>query len=282
MKFNFNGIQVSDGANYYSYNGVRTVSNLGNYYNFRAYTLCPEIQSDVRMFDLTFDKYGNLSSVKAFSFDSGAQQYYNYAYDSGEYFHFELESLDEENHTVKGSFSGRLYANRFDLNSEYVEVSGSFYNEINSDFGTSEFSMFGNLPNVSAKINGTDWHATRNLDEFRFLEGYVDEPEQRKYISDDRYKLAFRFTFVQSLGDYQFTDTTGAEYIKLGVYNPVTGLFDYYNLTSGEFNIVENMQTSDISFRQSGTFNLTAVNPNNSADVIHITDGVFVFNSYSY
>ena len=104
--------------------------------------------------DFKFNVYGNLyealtNPVNVTSEIPWLQASENFTSNS---FTFTLENINTSNKTVQVKYSGKVYDNPYDHESEYINVSGAFkvsYKEI-----TPEIEGLGTF----AKIDGKDWH----------------------------------------------------------------------------------------------------------------------------
>ena len=187
-----------------------------------------------------------------------------------DHFHFEVENLDEVAGTIRGNFSGKLYVDDEDLNSDFIEISGSFYNQI----GIHEGGLY-----VYAKLNGFDWfytHAPSNS-EVPYAD-YGSLPSNLRFYQatgDDEYRIVL--VYENRVGVQNFPNTTSGAYVRLSKYNVLTGLYEDYNTTAGTLVMTDVVPNGYRWYTYSGVFNFTAVNPANSADVIQVTDGHFSF-----
>lgn len=212
-----------------------------------------------------FDKFGNLGAVSASPANFELPSVYSHQYFSGHYFTFNLIEIDETNKTVKASFSGKLYEDNEDLNSDFTEVNGSFwvkYTEVTPSVSGLE---------VSATINGNDWHSTNsytsngtgNWSTFIHHE-----------LSDDEYKIMLGFDDENMMaGIHNFTPATETIYATVAKYNLETKMYEKFNAT-GVLEIT-GTETFGIFTIVSGTYSFTAVNPNDSSETIQVTNGKF-------
>jgi len=212
-----------------------------------------------------FDKFGNLGSVSATPSDFEMPDYDSHQNFSGHYFTFNLIEVNESNKTVKASFSGKLYEDETNLNSDFKEVSGTFwvkYIEVTPTVAGLE---------VSAKINGNDWYATSS---------YTTNGTQgwdtfiHHELSDDEYKIMLGFDDTNmSAGVHPFTPATQTIYATVAKYNLQTKEYETFNST-GTLEIT-GTETFGIITIVSGTYSFTAVNPSDSSETITVTNGKF-------
>ncbi len=181
---------------------------------------------------------------------------------SSNYFIFNIESIDEVKKRVRGSYSGNLYANPYNLNSEQKYVNGSFdlkYEDLVP--GVAELKN-------TAKINGSDWVQTYRYQnrENEAYHYYITEHS----FGNNEFKVMINYDiFYITTGTYNFTPSNITNSVKVSKFDVSTGTMINYN-TTGTLTI--NQREGNII---SGNYNLTAVNPNNSSDVVQVNQGVF-------
>ena len=218
-----------------------------------------------------FDKFGNLGTVSATPSDFEMPDYDSHQNYSGHYFTFNLIEVDETNKTVKASFSGKLYEDDENLDSEFKEVSGSFwvkYIEVTPSVEGLE---------VSAQINGNDWYSTNSYTT-NGTEGW--DTFIHHELSDDEYKIMLGFDDTNmGPGVHSFTPATETIYATVAKYNLETKTYETFNAT-GTLEITAN-ESFGIFTIVSGTYSFTAVNPSDSSETITVTNGKFKSN-YSW
>jgi hypothetical protein len=216
--------------------------------------------------NLTFDKNGNLGYFKITLSDNPGNHprtYYSHTDFSGNYFSFNLISIDEQKQRIKGTFGGYVYYNAFDLNSESKFVRGDF--DIKYINLTSAVKGLMN----EAKINGVPWSRSN-----KYITGNNSSVVQHD-VSDDDYKIMVkyeRYTIVP--GAYNFTPTSQSNMIQLSRYNVLTNSYIDYNCT-GVMNVTQRESLAGVQggFIMSANYNFAAVNPFDPNDVIQVTDG---------
>ncbi|MFY7735034.1 DUF6252 family protein [Flavobacterium macrobrachii] len=215
--------------------------------------------SDDSSIEIVFNQFGDLESV---SYDDAEfNSFYNYQYYKSNYFTFNIVSLNEANNTIKVSYSGTLYSDETDLNSESVNLSGSFDTEYINQ--TPLIAGIG----LSCKINGQDWYETDFWDN-----GFSDV--DRKYISDDENMIIMNLTEETiETGTYSFTNNSQNK-IGFAKFNTTTKEYDFYQ-TTGTLTITSNTVVSSFVRIIEGTFSLTATNGSSS---IQVTSGTFKTN----
>lgn len=272
-KLTYDGVPVLDGVHYPSWNPLRYVGRNGNQFSLEIYA-----ELGYKRIIITFNKLGDIVSVASYNHHGidGILSHFNYRFMARDHFHFELESLDEAAGTVRGNFSGRLYLDKEDLNSDFIELSGSFYNQIGGN-GTGDYRY------TYAKFNGVDWHNTHqpSFSDIYYAD-YALLPDgiyASQSTGDDAYRIII--AHPTSIGISNFTDNTSGVYVRLGKYNMATGLYEDYTTTAGSLVIAEKNLLGFGTAEYKGVFNFTAVNPNNPADVIQVTEGHFYFRGHS-
>ncbi|MDP2161838.1 MAG: hypothetical protein Q8K02_15250 [Flavobacterium sp.] len=195
------------------------------------------------------------------------RNFYSFKFFSSNFFNFNLETVDEVNKRVKGTFDGYLFADSADLTSESKYVRGSF------DLKYVELvpSVF-NLKN-QAKINGTEWVKIR--DESTIIPiGSLSKNYTHHDYDDNEYRISINYNLpngVSFLNEtiYNFTNTDISNNVKLAKYDIISNTLVNYK-TSGQLTITK--YENSIMY---GTYFFTAVNPNNPSDIIQVTDGDF-------
>lgn len=227
-----------------------------------------------RSVSIKFSLYGGFSQASA---QKGTTVYKSFAYDSAANFHFELEQYDQVNNTVKGNYSGKVYVNPEDLNSEFIIIEGSFFLQVGNDEGAGPTAA----TSLKLKMNGADWRSTvlLNPQEYTY-EGTVNYAANQ-FLSDDKYKIVIGHedATASAISTHVFDNTNTDFFVKLGKYNAITNQFDYYISSQGILKIdtAGHLPPSGIGYFYTGTFNFTATNPVAPFDVITITDGVITY-----
>jgi len=254
-----NGTDLSfDTTNIYSPNNYR-FSIKGN-----VFTLAAHFGPNHLL--INFDKNGkflgaNLDVPSVYDVFIGYDSYENFP---SNYFNLRILSLDENAKRIKVSFFGKLYRFEDDLNSESFDIeSGEFDLKYEGDETAYSGIIFNySHDNCSANFNGTPWVATKEY--------------YGVFSTDDPYKLLIHFAPGMSPGTFNFSfPSSSATYVKLYKFNTSTLIYDEYEVTGQiAFTYKENHGANDYTYF--GTFNCTAVNPENSADTIQITNGKFI------
>lgn len=216
--------------------------------------------------EFMFNKFGDLGTVSSFSVSSfDFVDTYSYMNFSSHYFTFNLVSIDETNKRIHCTFSGNLYEEQYDLDSNHVPVSGEFnltYTDVTPAVPGLE---------VSCKIAGTDWYATNSsttngttMDDFILDESSDDE--NSIYIGFD--------AFNNGPATYNFTASSSTNFVKLVKFNPGTVDFTEYNC-AGTMTVTSKTSAGLIGYYIEGTYSFTATNPSNVSQTIQVTNGKF-------
>ena len=195
------------------------------------------------------------------------RDFYSFKFFSSNFFNFNLETVDEINKRVKGTFDGYLFADSADLTSESKYVRGSF----DLKFVELVPSVF-NLKN-QAKINGTEWVKIRSESTIIPVGSSSKNYTHHDY-DDSEYRISINYNLpngVSFLNEtiYNFTNTAISNNVKLAKYDIISNTLVHYQ-TSGQLIITK--YENSIMY---GTYFFTAVNPNNPSDIIQVTDGNF-------
>lgn len=209
--------------------------------------------------DFKFNVYGNLyealtNPASVTSEVPWLQASENFTSNS---FTFTLENINTSNKTVQVKYSGKVYDNPYDHESEYINVSGAFkvsYKEI-----TPEIEGLGTF----AKIDGKDWHGLSLSTTVKDLETKILHVE-----NDGEYTIGIAFPdYGAKTGTFAFTNNS-ANRITFQKYDVSTHEYIDYDV-SGTVTY-----TTMNDYYTTGTFNLTATNPVTKAKVI-ISNGTF-------
>ncbi len=186
--------------------------------------------------------------------------FYSFRGYSSNYFDFNLESIDEVKKRVKGTFSGYVYANPLDINSEKKFVSGSFntkYKDV--------LPAITNLRN-KAKINGNQWTSSN-----KYLTREVTNYNQitQHDLSDDPFKIMIKYDFgTITEGTYNFINSNISNKIQLAKFDILTQTFVSYDC-AGTLNI-----TDKTGIVITGNYNFTAIHPI-TGEIITVSEGDF-------
>lgn len=213
---------------------------------------------------LNFSKNGKFISGTLF-FNS--HNYYNPRYNNfidftSNFFNCTLLELDEVNKRVKINFNGKLYENKNSINSDSRQLSGQLNLPYTDNGSQSDPLVVNGIEQYCrANINSVPWFA-------RFENSYS------AFTDEGAYKIETHFVNSPTPGNYNFTTSTTDNYVKFSKYNPITMTYDYYNIT-GQVGYTYREYHGSTYYSFIGTFSFTATNPNNPADIIQVTNGVF-------
>lgn len=219
-----------------------------------------------RMWGFTFDDTGRFGEMYFKFTPLGYNQMmtrYSYPDFSSNYFDFNLISIDEVNKRVKFSFSGKLYQYLDNLDIERNDISGEF-----------DLYYIDNVPLIpgltnEALIDGDQWRQV-SLVKREIPGGFETESK-----SDDAYKMIIRNNLGTAVGNYNFDAASTTNCVYLYKFNTDTRTYTVYN-TAGTMTVTaKTLLSNQDSFTLTGNYNFTATNPNNSADVIQVTNGSF-------
>lgn len=222
--------------------------------------------------ELTFDHKGRLGRMLYSTSGSYPKKFYSHFDNSAQHFSLNLIAVDSVNRRVSGSFSG--YVNRDPLN---------FTGESKFIAGTFDVAYIDAAAPIKdlrhkAKLNGASWQMTNSY----YSKGEANNNNNVLIhnMMDNEYKIMFGYNVLNyTVGTYNFTPASLHNTVRLAKYNNNTLSYVNYN-TSGTVTITRKEPVGPVGGiiqLVSGVYTATAVNPENSADVIQITDGNFKF-----
>jgi len=211
--------------------------------------------------DFKFNIYGNL--YEAFTYGTDITSNIPFLEASEHFtsntFTFTLENLNTTDKTVQVKFSGKVYDDPYDHESDYINVSGSFKVSYKDD-PSSSLEGYGTF----AKIDGKDWHGLS-------MSSTVENQETKILYAenDSEYIIGIAFPkYGAKAGTFAFTNNNFANRITFQKYDLSTHEFIDYDV-SGTITFT----TINDSYA-AGTFSLTATNPITKAKII-ISNGTF-------
>lgn len=210
---------------------------------------------------ITFNEFGNLGDVNALTISgSSFSSRWNHGNFKKNYFAFELVSVTATH--VKVNFSGKVYDDEYDLESDFSTVEGSFQVK----YTTTAPLIQGQ--EVFAKINGKDWHKTESST------SSSNDSFSLNFDSDDEYGIAF---FIDpndiTTGTTAFNTNSQINKVVLYKYNTELKYSEEYISTSGTFTVTSVTPTVQYTLIE-GTFTLIAKHPV-TGEVINVTNGKF-------
>ncbi|RZK08281.1 MAG: hypothetical protein EOO46_14210 [Flavobacterium sp.] len=227
-------------------------------------------QGDLNNTDSKFDLNLVISSggkflsgnMRFFSSNFFNPTYDNFIHFPSNYFQVTSFSLDEVNRKVLIKCVGKLYENKQSLTSDSRDIEIDLNTDYIDDGNASDPLTYNGIEQYCrANFNSVPWFA-------RF------EHTASSFTNEDAYKIETHFANTQATGSYNFTPSSTDNYVRLSKFNPLTASYDYYEATGQvAYTYREFHGANRYSFI--GTFSFVAVNPNNSSDVIQVTNGEF-------
>ena len=215
----------------------------------------------MRNIEIEFNKYGDVGEVLAITGSNWQAAYY---YNKSNYFTFTLVEIDEENKTIEGTFSGKVYDDEYDITSDFNTVSGSFkvaYTEEAPEVAGLHFD---------AKINGANWYSTQSNQSFDLISGGAELSN----VSDDKYELTLVIdTDDVTTGTYAFDNNSAFNKVNVGIFNEADGYAPVAEINSGTLTITQITPGTTYTL-VSGTFSFTATDPA-TGQTITVTNGSF-------
>lgn len=214
--------------------------------------------------DVRFDENGKIINSRYFHewVMNTNVSYFNYPHFPRHYFDLQILSHDVENQRMKVAFSGKLYLDSSDLNSETFDIDACEFDLVYQIRSlASDMYHHGFMYNCSAKFNGNSWYATQQ--------------RMNAFTTDDPYKVEIRFDPNTSPGSFDFTPASTNNRVRLSKFNTATLVYDYYDTTGSVAYTYKEFHGAN-KYTYVGTFSFTAVNPANPADVIQVTDGKYI------
>jgi hypothetical protein len=212
-----------------------------------------------------FDAHGNLARAgntpANTSSDPWMNSFQNY---TSHYFNFEIVAIDAAAHMIKVNYSGKLYEDDYDIDSAFSTVTGSF--NVHYDVMAPAVADM----HFNAKIAGNDWYGVSGgmsvygFDDVHLWQTSGDEYQFDLNINADNY----------AVGTFSFTAASTANRVVLSKYDTATNQYVDY-ICSGTMAISSITDYSWTGKILTGTFNITAVNPDNPAQTIQVTNGSF-------
>lgn len=209
--------------------------------------------------DFKFNVYGNLyeavttpTTVSSnFPFLQASENF------TANTFTFTLENFNSTDKTVQVKYSGKVYDDAYDYESNFVIVSGSFkvtYKEIAPELeGQGTF----------AKIDGKDWHGI-------VMSGSIENQESKILYAENDSEYTFEIVYPNSgakTGTFAFT-TNSANRISFQKYDVTTHEYIDYEVSG---TVTYTTMTNSVV---AGTFSLTATHPVTKAKIV-ISAGTF-------
>ena len=226
---------------------------------------------EFHLLTIIFTTDGKLISIKqeSNSVETGQWNYYNFRDFPSNYFNIDILSINESSIRIKAKLTGKIYLEKSNLNSEYLQIDADIdgvyslddNSNVNYLISTSDTHGFSMEQYCTATLNNLPWIARH-------------EHTNGLFSSVDPYRIEFHFDNNATTGSFPISSAVSANYLKFSKFNTTTLTYDYYNVTGNvAYTYKEFHGNANYSFI--GTFSFTAVNPNNPLDVITVTDGKF-------
>lgn len=218
------------------------------------------ITSDGIGVNFVFNVYGNLYQAITFGTSTGAiTDHETSEIFTSNTFTFTLEELNTANKTVKVKFSGKMYIDGYDVESDFIVVSGSF--NVPYSNSTPDIPGLGTF----AKFDGTDWHGMA----FDSSTTGSTQITTLNVQNDGEYSLGIVFAKGDlKTGTFPFTGNDFSNGVSLEKFDISTDEYIDYNVSGTiTYTTVGNNYVE-------GTFSLTATHPDNDSKIV-ITEGKF-------
>ncbi|HSD09030.1 hypothetical protein [Flavobacterium sp.] len=179
-------------------------------------------------------------------------------------FTFTIIELNTANKTVKVKFSGKLYDDGYDFESNYITNPSNFIT-VSGAFDVSYSNLIPNIAGLGtfAKIDGKDWHAM-SFGSTTSLSQTILNVE-----NDGEYNLGIVFPRGDlKTGTFPFSSNNFANRISVEKFDLATHEFIDYNVAGTV------TYTTVNDYYVEGTFSLVATHPVNGSKIV-ITEGKF-------
>lgn len=254
-----NGNNLFKGDNVVKKNGVFTINaNYGEGFEWH-------------LLKILFTADGKIISVdqESNSSENGQWKYSNFRHFPSNYFNVDTISIDENTNKLKAKLNGSIYLNKNNLNSESIfleiDIDCSYVNQDDTNqnyiITSSDFKIFTMEQYCSAVINNVPWIARH-------------EHEISSFTSVDPYRIEINFDNDAVPGSFPVNPASLNNYLKFSKFNTTTLTYDYFNVT-GNLAYTYKEYHGFLNYSFIGTFSFTAVNPNNTSEIITVNDGRF-------
>ncbi len=242
---------------------IEIISQSSTYY-YNNYFEVRMVTSSHLDINILFDKYGNFIRAET---NQTSEFFASYPYFSSNYFNFELKSINIAKGKCVIDFSGPIYEDRYDMNSNSATLSGHLNLKV---WFTQPGSDFNQNSGIFAQVDGKNWFSptpvTYSADDY-FKNSYS--------VCDDEYRLVFNTSGTNTpIGQYDFTEATLHNCVKVEKFDTTTLSYKLWK-TQGNMKITNKTQPYQYGYYMYGTFSLTASNPENSAETVHFKNGIF-------
>nr|WP_315254820.1 hypothetical protein [uncultured Flavobacterium sp.] len=251
----------TDGSFDFVYNNETKKVSLWKAKKIDDYMQVEGVTSDGIGVNFVFNVYGNL--YKAFTFGTSAAssvpEHNASEFFTSKTFTFTIVELNTTNKMVKVNFSGKLYIDEYDTESDFIVVSGSF-NVPYSDF-------IPDIPGLGtfAKFDGKDWHGMS----FDSSTTWSTQITTLNVENDGEYSLGIVFPKGDlKTGVFPFTSNDFSNRISFSKFELATHEYIDYDVAG----TITYTAVNDVYVE--GTFSLTATHPTNDSKIV-ITEGKF-------
>lgn len=219
------------------------------------------LTSDGIVVNFVFNVYGNLYGATTSGASAGSSVMTHEASEvfTSNTFTFTIAELNTANKMIKVNFSGKLYTDGDDDESDFVVISGAF--NVPYINATPDIPGLGTF----AKFNGNDWHGMAFESSTTFSTQIITLNVQ----NDGEYSLGIVFPKENlKTGTFSFTGNDFSNGISLEKFDVATG-------KSVEYNVAGTITYTTVAANYvEGTFSLTATHPDNDSQIV-ITGGKF-------
>lgn len=215
---------------------------------------------DEQSFGIIFNEYGNLQQAVSYSTNFSFPSSWSYAYYKANYFKIESIKVNKSTQRVTVQFSGNLYEDEHNLDSNKHTVKGEFsvkYEEV--------VPLISGLE-TSAKINGKQWYATDSDSEGGFFSG---SDIQLNQFGDDEYQISFVLNHDNTKETtYKFDSNATVNNIRFFKFD-MNGEDEIEYETEGVLTITEKKVGTNYTLL-TATYSFLA---NNGSEIITVSEG---------
>lgn len=215
---------------------------------------------------LTFTKSGYFLRGTLFMYEGAPynNQYYfrNYQNFPANFLEVNNFEINELNNTLTIDFEGNLYSDDNNLSSYYRNIKGV----VSKNFVRGNENLlslfYQSIPQYcNALINEESWVAK-------------EIGSESSFTAEDDYRFIIHIAENTAPGSFVFDSNSTDNYVKFERFNLNTYSFDEY-IVSGVISYSYREFHGAQRYSHIGTFSFSATNPNNPAETIQISDGVF-------
>lgn len=221
--------------------------------------------SDGNSINLLFNTFGDQGRITSYSttdFDFPSSG--NFAYFTSNFFTFELVNIDEVNKKVEVKFSGELYEDEYDIESDSHEVEGSFIaSYIETEPGIANLG-------THAQIGGEAWYNTSSFEAGGFVSGTDITFNQ---LSDNEHLISISINHdTTEEGSFNFNADSSVNSVVLSRYDEIAHEFVSYE-SSGMLVITAKEVGPQLTLIK-GEFSLTGIDTTDNSTT-EVTGGNF-------